>query len=88
MIPVEEFYGDETDDDVVDTFFEKFEKTQLIAALKLLDENDRTLLTFRFGRDMSLKDIAVLMEISEETAKKRSQRALKKLKKILGEFER
>ena len=88
LIPVEEFYGDETDDDVVDTFFEKFEKTQLIAALKLLDENDRTLLTFRFGRDMSLKDIAVLMEISEETAKKRSQRALKKLKKILGEFER
>lgn len=56
--------------------------------MKLLDENDRTLLTFRFGRDMSLKDIAVLMEISEETAKKRSQRALKKLKKILGEFER
>ena len=33
-------------------------------------------------------DYANLMEISEETAKKRSQRALKKLRKILGEFER
>ena len=53
-----------------------------------LDKNDRTLLTFRFGRDMPLKDLAVLMEISEETAKKRSQRALKKLRKILEEFER
>lgn len=88
MIPVEEFYGDDTDDDVADTFFEKFKKSQLIDALNLLDKNDRTLLTFRFGRDMPLKDLAVLMEISEETAKKRSQRALKKLRKILEEFER
>ena len=37
---------------------------------------------------MSLKDIAVLMGISEETAKKRSQRAIKKLKKKLEEIER
>lgn len=88
MIPVEEFYGDDTDDDVADTFFEKFKKSQLIDALNLLDKNDRTLLTFRFRRDMPLKDLAVLMEISEETAKKRSQRALKKLRKILEEFER
>lgn len=88
MIPVEEFYGDDTDDNVADTFFEKFKKSQLIDALNLLDKNDRTLLTFRFGRDMPLKDLAVLMEISEETAKKRSQRALKKLRKILEEFER
>lgn len=88
LLPVEEFYSNETDYDVADTFFERFEKSQLIAALKLLDKNDRTLLTFRFGRDMALKDIAVLMEISEETAKKRGQRALKKLRRILEEFER
>ena len=35
-----------------------------------------------------IEDIAVLMGISEETAKKRSQRAIKKLKKKLEEIER
>ena len=81
MIPVEEFYETRTDSGVEEAFFEKFKKEQLAVALEHLEENDRTLLMFRFGRNMSLKDIAVLMGISEETAKKRSQRAIKKLKK-------
>lgn len=55
MIPVEEFYGDDTDDDVADTFFEKFKKSQLIDALNLLDKNDRTLLTFRFRTRYAIK---------------------------------
>ena len=87
MIPVEEFYETRTDSGVEEAFFEKF-KEQLAVALEHLEENDRTLLMFRFGRNMSLKDIAVLMGISEETAKKRSQRAIKKLKKKLEEIER
>ena len=77
-----------TDSGVEEAFFEKFKKEQLAVALEHLEENDRTLLMFRFGRNMSLKDIAVLMGISEETAKKRSQRAIKKLKKKLEEIER
>lgn len=77
MIPVEEFYETRTDSGVEEAFFEKFKKEQLAVALEHLEENDRTLLMFRFGRNMSLKDIAVLMGISEETAKKRSQRARK-----------
>ena len=77
MIPVEEFYETRTDSGVEEAFFEKFKKEQLAVALEHLEENDRTLLMFRFGRNMSLKDIAVLMGISEETAKKRSQRAIK-----------
>ena len=81
MIPVEEFYETRTDSGVEEAFFEKFKKEQLAVALEHLEENDRTLL-------MSLKDIAVLMGISEETAKKRSQRAIKKLKKKLEEIER
>lgn len=88
MIPVEEFYETRTDSGVEEAFFEKFKKEQLAVALEHLEENDRTLLMFRFGRNMSLKDIAVLMGISEETAKKRSQRAIKKLKKKLEEIER
>ena len=87
MIPVEEFYETRTDSGVEEAFFEKFKKEQLAVALEHLEENDRTLLMFRFGRNMSLKDIAV-MGISEETAKKRSQRAIKKLKKKLEEIER
>lgn len=88
MIPVEEFYETRTDSGVEEAFFEKFKKEQLAVALEHLEENDRTLLMFRFGRNMSLKDIAVLMGISEETAKKRSQRAIKKLKKKPEEIER
>lgn len=88
MILVEEFYETRTDSGVEEAFFEKFKKEQLAVASEHLEENDRTLLMFRFGRNMSLKDIAVLMGISEETAKKRSQRAIKKLKKKLEEIER
>lgn len=88
MIPVEDLYEKGTDSDVEEAFFQKFKKEQLAAALGKLEEDERRLLALRFGRDMPLRDLAVLMEISEEAAKKRSQRALKKLRNILEEAER
>lgn len=84
MIPVEEFYETRTDSGVEEAFFEKFKKEQLAVALEHLEENDRTLLMFRFGRNMSLKDIAVLMGISEETAKKEEPAGNKKTEEKTG----
>lgn len=52
-------------------------------AMQALPIGDRQLIIERFYHDRTLKDIALDLEISEETAKKRSQRALHKLAAFL-----
>ncbi len=48
--------------------------------LKKLPEAEQETLTLRFLHSMSFKEIAQAMECSEEAAKKRAQRGLKRLK--------
>ncbi len=53
-------------------------------ALSQLPSKDREVLLLRYYEDRDLKDVAARLGINEEAAKKRSQRALSKLRQQLG----
>jgi RNA polymerase sigma-70 factor (ECF subfamily) len=50
-------------------------------ALGLLTPDDREILALRFARGLEFRDVAAILEIGEEAAKKRVQRALKELRR-------
>lgn len=53
--------------------------------IDLLSESDRTLLHLKWGMKMNYKEIADILNINEESAKKRGQRILKKVKNMYNE---
>jgi RNA polymerase sigma factor (sigma-70 family) len=57
--------------------------SQVDAALDDLGESDRNAVILRFFRQMSLRDVADAIGISEDAAKKRVSRALDKLRDVL-----
>lgn len=54
--------------------------------LNKLDETDRTIITLRYGNDLSWKEVAERTSITESTARKRFERAKKKLINMKGEM--
>lgn len=54
-------------------------------AMSQLSEADRTLLTLRYFHGYTIREIAAAHALEYETAKKRQQRALKKLLRLLQE---
>ena len=48
----------------------------------MLPSEDRRLIHLRFALEMSYKEIGMLLGISEEAAKKRGQRIVKRLKSM------
>ena len=58
-------------------------KTQLIQSLRLLDENNLSIIEMRFFEKRSFKEIGEILDITENNAKVKLYRALDKLKKIL-----
>jgi RNA polymerase sigma-70 factor (ECF subfamily) len=59
-------------------------ETEDIEKLKIyineLSDDERFLMDLRFNQEMKFKDISKLLDVTEEVVKKRSQRAIKKLK--------
>ncbi|MCM1314146.1 MAG: sigma-70 family RNA polymerase sigma factor [Prevotella sp.] len=51
-----------------------------------LDETDRTIITLRYGNDLSWKEVAERTSMTESTARKRFERAKKKLISMKGEM--
>lgn len=82
-------YTDDTDylesscqgSDVEDEFFKLVDREKLYSCINRLSNDEKDFIHLRFNNDMKLKDIADLFDITEESAKKRSQRILKKLRK-------
>ena len=68
---------------------EKLIKEEKIHEIKklidLLPESDKKLLHLKWGMKMNYKEVANILNISEETAKKRGQRIIKKVKKLYEE---
>lgn len=58
------------------------------ALLDLLGSPERSVLELRVVNSMSFKEVAAALDISEEAAKKRAQRGLRKLRQRLGSSER
>ena len=65
---------------VLDDLISSEERSQVQAALKKIDDSCFNILYKYWIQDMKLKDIAIEMNLSEESVKKRHERCRKKLK--------
>lgn len=65
-----------------DAFFKNCDKERLLELINQLPPEDRYLLELRLGEEMSYKEIGPLLNIAAAAARKRFQRALKKLQKF------
>jgi len=63
-------------------FFDNYDRKRLLELVHQLSPEDRYLLELRLGEEMSYQEIGPLLNITEATARKRFQRALKKLQKM------
>ena len=70
-----------------DLWGQSMDRTQLLLALDGLSDEEKYLVHLRYANDMSFKEIAALLDVSEETAKKRGYRILKKLRAFYEEEE-
>jgi len=62
---------------------ENVEKIDLLKAMLSLKEETRVVLTLRYFQDLSLKEIAAILDIPEGTVKSRISNGLKKLRKLM-----
>ena len=67
-------------DNIENEYLKTADKEKLLACIDKLSEEERYLIYLRFVNEMKFKDIGKLLDISEEAAKKRGQRILKKLR--------
>ena len=66
--------------DVEEEYLRNADKEKLLSCVNRLSDEDKNLIFLRFIYEMGFKQIAKLLGITEEAAKKRSQRILKKLR--------
>lgn len=74
----------EKDVDKLMKFIDLISDPRLIKALKSLKEEDFRVIELRYRFGLSINEIAVKLQLKDEAAKKKHQRAIKKLKVILG----
>lgn len=60
-------------------FLKTVNKEKLLSCINMLSDEEKNLIQLRFFHEMRFKEISELFGITEEAAKKRSQRILKKL---------
>ena len=66
--------------EVEDAWIHHIDKHQILLAIDRLSGADKHLVYFRYANDMSFKELADLLGVSEQTAQKRGYRILKKLR--------
>ncbi|GFN36154.1 hypothetical protein TXYLGN1_19410 [Tepidimicrobium xylanilyticum] len=70
----------EEDYNIEEEYLETVDKEQLLSCINKLSDDEKFFLHLRFVNEMRFKDISELLKITEEAAKKRSQRILEKLR--------
>lgn len=65
------------------SFVDLISETSLLRALKNLKEEDLKVIELRYRFGLSINEIAIKLQVKDEAAKKKHQRAIKKLKAIL-----
>lgn len=66
---------------------QRLEARELRAALQRLSGRDRTLLAMRFGADLSMRQVAQLLDLTPDAAEKGIQRALGRVRTELKEYD-
>ena len=61
-------------------------KEMLVEALELLSEKEKTVITFYYYEEMTLKEISRVLEVSESRVSQLHTRALAKMKKKMGNY--
>lgn len=80
-------YFDHNDEayDIEEEYLEVVNKETLLSCVSRLSDEEKMLIHLRFVNEMRFKHIAQLLGITEEAAKKRGQRILKKLRQYYEE---
>ena len=68
--------------DLTDECIHNADVRKLTELMDWLDPDDRRFLYLRYTQEMGYKEIGTLLNISEDAAKKRGQRLIKKLRKL------
>ncbi len=74
--------SDASTDDIADECIHNADVRKLTELIDRLDPDDRRFVYLRYAEEMEYKEIGRLLNISEDAAKKRGQRLVKKLKKL------
>ena len=74
--------SDENSNDLTDECIHNADVRKLTELMDWLDPDDRRFLYLRYTQEMGYKEIGTLLNISEDAAKKRGQRLIKKLRKL------
>lgn len=74
----------ESSDDLADECIHNSDVHKLTGAIGRLDPDDRRFVYLRYTQEMGYREIGELLDISEDAAKKRGQRLVKKLRKLYG----
>jgi RNA polymerase sigma-70 factor (ECF subfamily) len=82
------FDHSEADYNIEEEYLETVNKEQLLSCINKLSDDEKYFVHLRFVNEMRFKDISELLGITEEAAKKRSQRILKKLRSYYEEGDR
>ncbi len=85
---VDYFDYNEGDYDIEEEYLETVNKEQLLSCIDRLSDDEKFFVHLRFVNEMRFKDISELLGITEEAAKKRGQRILKKLRLYYEEGDR
>lgn len=77
-----DFEGENEEESITD----EFDKDFIIGKLENLEPSDQEILTMRYINEMSIKEIAEILDLSSNNVSVRIHRALERLKKILDEY--
>lgn len=77
--------SDESTDDVADECIHNADVHKLTEVIDQLDPDERHFIYLRYTLEMGYREISELRNISEDAAKKRGQRLIKKLRKLYEE---
>lgn len=86
-VPVDSFdnIADKNPDDLEEKCIHNADVNRLTELLDQLECDERNFIYLRYTLEMGYKEIGKLLNISEDTAKKRGQRLVKKLRKLYEE---
>lgn len=85
--PIEDMELGDQRDEISELISYLARKTELDQILSQLPIQYREGIIYRFVHQLSVKETAAVLEIREEAVRKRQQKALKKMKDMLGEVE-
>lgn len=85
---IDYFYHSEEDYNIEEEYLETLDKEKLISCINRLSDEEKYFIYLRFVNEMKFKDISELLGITEEAAKKRGQRILRKLSLYYREGDR